>query len=95
MKNKIQYLAFDSLEEGVGASQILNYLSRLSKNFEITLVNFEKSPPSDAMRQKMLGIGVTWQPLAFEQAGTFYGLIRVILLMTKIDKKIPVHARGD
>ena len=95
MKNKIQYLAFDSLEEGVGASQILNYLSRLSKNFEITLVNFEKSPPSDAMRQKMLGIGVTWQPLAFEQAGTFYGLIRVIRLMTKIDKKIPVHARGD
>jgi hypothetical protein len=95
MKNRIQYLAFDSLDEGVGASQILNYVEKLSLDAEITLINFEKRPPSEILFKKMESMNVTWKPLAFGNSGLLPGLSRVFRMSLAIDRDVPVHARGD
>lgn len=95
MKNQIQYLAFDSLDEGVGASQILNYVEKLSLDNKITLINFEKRQPSEILKKKFEALNVNWQPLEFGNSGAFSGLMRVIRLSSVINRDVPVHARGD
>ena len=46
---EVQYLNFDCIQEGVGASQVLSYVERLAKKWNIELVNFEKDFSSNAM----------------------------------------------
>ena len=42
----ILYLSFDSLREGVGASQVLAYMRKVAPHFSVTIVSFEKQPPN-------------------------------------------------
>ncbi len=95
MKDKIQYLTFDSLQEGVGASQVLNYLLHLSKDFEITLFNFEKEVPRNDLKVELSESGINWRPLYFGQKGLISGIARVIRLSNQVDVNLPIHARGD
>ena len=95
MNNQIQYLTFDSIEEGVGASQVLNYISKLSQKYEITLINFEKSAPTDLMRKTLVDLGIIWEPLKFGKTGALQGLFRVVRLALKLNRRLPIHARGD
>lgn len=95
MPTHIQYLTFDSLEEGVGSSQVLSYLLRFSKDFEITLINLEKTPPSVNLLQTMADSGITWIPISFGNRGLVGGLFRLARIMKNIDKSKVTHARGD
>ena len=40
---KVLYVSYDGLMEPLGQSQILSYLTRLAKDYDITLVSYEKS----------------------------------------------------
>ena len=46
---EVQYLTLDSIQEGVGASQVLSYVERLAEKWNIELVSFEKDFSSNAM----------------------------------------------
>jgi len=94
-KQKIQYLTFDSIEEGVGSSQVLAYLNELSSKHEIRLINFEKKKPLDSTRKKLEDLGIEWIPLDFGRFGFFFGFARVCRLVLQLDPKVPIHARGD
>ena len=42
---EVQYLSFDSLAEGVGASQVLAYARKVSVTHPIKIISFEKEMP--------------------------------------------------
>ena len=42
-RKKILYVSYDGILEPLGESQVLGYLERLSEEFNITLLTFEKS----------------------------------------------------
>lgn len=46
---------------------MLAYLSRLSAEFDITLISFEKAPPSQALRDEVAGAGIDWRPLRYHR----------------------------
>jgi glycosyltransferase involved in cell wall biosynthesis len=95
VKGKIQYVTFDSLEEGVGASQVLSYLLKLSSEFDFTLINFEKETPSEQLKFQLMESGIDWKPLYFGRKGLWPGFSRVIRLSRLLNPRVPIHARGD
>ena len=65
------YVSYDGALEPLGESQVVNYLTRLSVNYRITLISFEK--PEDlsvhtrviAMEQRFHASGINWIPLRY------------------------------
>lgn len=91
----LTYLTFDSLEEGVGASQALSYVLKIAEHREVTLVSFEKTNPAKELAEILANSGVKWTPLTFGKFGVFGGLFRVIRMSRQIEKNSIVHARGN
>jgi glycosyltransferase involved in cell wall biosynthesis len=78
-------VTLDSIAEGVGTSQIKNLVLKLnSLGIKITLVSFEKTPPSHNLIEEMQSAGIKWHPLKFGRFGTIYGVLRVLRLKWKI-----------
>ena len=90
----ITYLSFDSLQEGVGASQVLSYMTEVGKTRPVTLISFEKIMPSDKFKLDVQQAGVAWLPLPFGKFGPLGGLLRILRMARKVDKEQIVHARG-
>lgn len=67
-KIKVLYLSYTGLMEPLGRSQILAYLSRLSDEYQFTIISFEKIADldkSDAVRnlkKECRDLGITWIP---------------------------------
>jgi glycosyltransferase involved in cell wall biosynthesis len=91
------YVTFDSLQEGVGASQVLQYLRLLQDRRKITLLTFEKDTPPQSLVEELSQMKIDWRPLPFGNNGFWGGLYRVSRLLRFI-KRCPsqaIHARGD
>ena len=57
----LTYLSFDSLAEGVGASQVLPYTEALARRgIEVRLHTFEKVAPSDDLKEQLRSQGIHW-----------------------------------
>lgn len=93
---RINYLSFDSISEGVGASQILN-LAEAYRNLdqEVNLVTFEKIKPSIVLINRLHSAGINWKPLTFGRNGLLGGMSRMKRLVRDIPEGDVVHARGD
>lgn len=67
-KKKALYLSYTGLLEPLGRSQILAYLSRLSDEYQFTIISFEKaddfseSAKVKALREECKSYGIDWQP---------------------------------
>ena len=94
-KVALTYLTMDSLQEGVGASQVLSYIKKLSDDCDVTLVSFEKSEPSKSLKTEMQNNNIAWKPLAFGKFGPVGAISRLIRLWKLTPSHSPVHARGD
>jgi glycosyltransferase involved in cell wall biosynthesis len=90
---EVLYLSFDSLREGVGASQVLAYMRKVAPNFAVTIVSFEKNLPSDVEKFEVEKDGLKWAPLYFGQYGPLGGLLRVFRMWKMIDRSKIIHAR--
>lgn len=90
----VQYLTFDSIREGVGSSQVVNYLKRLSRDWDIELVNFEKRIDVQDVK-RMHSLGINWNPINFGRFGFLGGLWRVFALRRRVKSESIVHARSD
>ncbi|MEZ9503033.1 glycosyltransferase [Vibrio sp. 10N.286.51.B11] len=68
MKPSTLYLSYTGLSEPLGRSQVLAYLSRLSRDYSITLVTFEKrndfenQEEIEKLKLECVNFGIDWQP---------------------------------
>jgi len=92
--SRIQYLTINSIEEGVGASQVLSYLRCLSDTHNIRLVTFEKIEPKEETRKKVAGYGIDWIPLNYGKQGLIGAIGRVFRMISNV-QILPTHARGE
>jgi glycosyltransferase involved in cell wall biosynthesis len=92
----ISYLTTDSIEEGVGSSQILPLVIKLAeRGLKVNLLTFEKDSPRLETQELLEKFGISWNPIEFGSHGAFAGIDR----MLKIYKQLPdariFHARSD
>jgi glycosyltransferase involved in cell wall biosynthesis len=91
---EILYLSFDSLQEGVGASQVLAYMQKVAKIRPVRIVSFEKFMPTQAEIDSLKEVRITWQPLPFGNFGAIGGLKRLIQMRREIKPNQLIHARS-
>ena len=92
--DEIQYLTFDSLKEGVGASQVLAYMREVAKVRPVHIVSFEKIEPNVVDLHNLIKDGIDWTPLPFNQYGILGGLSRVLRMAKVVDRTKIIHARS-
>jgi glycosyltransferase involved in cell wall biosynthesis len=92
----LTYITIDSLSEGVGSSQIVPLISRLSEaGLRINLISFEKEQPSAQLLNYLDSAGVSWNPRAFGPKGLLGGMHRLNELRSEIQNTDLIHARSD
>lgn len=99
MKNSrfdLTYLSIDSIQEGVGSSQITPLVMGLSELGEkICLITFEKQSPSIELLDQFHGSGIVWKPLEFGSTGALAGIARLNELRRSIPESKVLHGRSD
>ena len=81
----------DSVQGGVGASQVLPYVERIAAGgLHVDLHSFEPRPASGGMAP-----GVRWHPHRFGRDGQAAGAVRVAVAASAVRKADLVHARSD
>jgi glycosyltransferase involved in cell wall biosynthesis len=91
---EVQYLTFDSLKEGVGASQVLAYMREVAKVRPVQVISFEKIEPSEVEIRSLVKSGISWTPLPFNEFGILGGLSRVVRMALLVDRSKIIHARS-
>lgn len=95
-KFDLSYVTVDSVSEGVGSSQILPLLQRLSAaGLSINLISFEKVEPSSNTRDLLRSLGVQWDLRQFKTNGALGGFKRLLEISKHIPKASVIHARSD
>ena len=96
MKLHITYVTVDSVSEGVGSSQILPLLCRLSKSgIKIHLISFEKVATKPDVEKILSSHGIDWSRLEFGRNGALAGAQRLFRLTRAIRQTDLIHARSD
>jgi glycosyltransferase involved in cell wall biosynthesis len=92
----LTYLTVDSMAEGVGASQVVPYVTGLaSRGVDVTLHSFEKHDPDEALRRRLADGGVRWRAHRWRGGGSVPGLARVAQGAAFVARAELVHARSD
>ncbi len=92
----VTYVTVDSISEGVGSSQILPLIQRLSRaGLSINLISFEKVEPSIQTQQAIAATGVDWTMKQFKVHGALGGLNRLLEIQRAIHDTRIIHARSD
>jgi glycosyltransferase involved in cell wall biosynthesis len=98
---RVLYVSYDGIEEPLGRSQVLAYLKRLSAEFAITLISFEKSQPTDELRSELTEAGIDWHPLRYHRRppvlSTLFDVLagrRALVRAARRAKPAIVHVRS-
>lgn len=92
----VTYLSVDSIQEGVGSSQISPLILGLAKRGKsVCLITFEKTQPDEDLIQMFSKAGVVWIPKDFGKPGALGGLRRLNTLRRSIPKSLVIHGRSD
>ncbi|MGL4501706.1 MAG: glycosyltransferase [Planktothrix sp.] len=76
MSPEVLYISYDGLLEPLGQSQVLQYLYHLAKEYQITLVTYEKpedwaeTKERNALIEKVRAAGIRWIPLRYHKHPT-------------------------
>ena len=92
----LTYVTIDSLLEGVGSSQIIPLLTKLSiTGLKINLISYEKTEPDNDLVDRLISLGVNWNSQRFGSNGLIGGVGRLNNLRLEIPKSDLIHARSD
>jgi hypothetical protein len=92
----ITYLTVDSVAEGVGSSQIIPLLNRISQNgLKVKLISFEKTKPDNTLQDSLRHQGIDWTLIDFAKFGPVGGLQRVIKLYKSVPPTSIIHGRSE
>lgn len=94
MKNKVLYLSYDGMTDPLGQSQVLPYLTGLSKEgFEFHLISFEKPEKLQRFRAEIELIckqaGIIWHPLTYTKKPVVLSTLWDVFRMNR--KAIQLH----
>jgi hypothetical protein len=90
------YVTTDSIAEGVGSSQIIPLLRLLaSSGLSISLVSFEKAPPSSELKNDIESSRIDWKPLDFKGGASLSFISRLNQMRVNIPNCKIIHARSD
>src|SRR3712207_6204926 len=93
---ELTYLSFDSVHEGIGASQVVPYVERLAlRGVEVVLHTFEKGLIHPKMEAHLRACGIQWFPHRFLSVGSTGGALRVAHGASLLRGADLVHARTD
>lgn len=99
MKDKkfdVTYLSVDSIQEGVGSSQITPLILGLAeKGKAVCLITFEKMKPSKELVEMFSRAGVVWIAKDFGKPGAIGGIVRLNSLRRSIPNSLVLHGRSD
>jgi glycosyltransferase involved in cell wall biosynthesis len=75
MKPSILYISYDGMLEPLGQSQVLSYLERLARDYEIHLISFEKrddwlNRQRGDVLDRISAAGINWHPLRYHKQPT-------------------------
>lgn len=65
MPGAVIYVSYDGATDPLGRSQVVAYLTRLAGEFEVTLISFEKRPPTPSELIELREAGIRWVPLRY------------------------------
>jgi hypothetical protein len=92
----LTYLTVDSVQEGVGASQVTPLLIGLAKmGRKICLITFEKTKPNTQLQNSYSDAGVTWIAKEFGKNGPIGGLSRFMEIRKSVPSSRALHGRSD
>jgi hypothetical protein len=92
----VSYISVDSIQEGVGASQIIPLVKALASQGKcISLTTFEKLPPPIRLKVELSEAGVHWIALRYGKNGALNGLLRLGKLVLHMPRAKIIHARSD
>ena len=95
-KFDITYLSVDSIQEGVGSSQITPLILGLAERGKsVCLITFEKIKPSDELVELFRRAGVKWIAKDFGKPGAVGGLQRLNELRRSVPQSSVLHGRSD
>lgn len=95
-KFDLTYLSIDSIQEGVGSSQITPLLIGLARTGKkICLLSFEKIKPGDDLIKQFHEAEIAWTPHEFGNAGALAGLARLNELRKSVPPSDILHGRSD
>ena len=95
-KFDVTYLSVDSVQEGVGSSQITPLILGLArKGKSVCLITFEKIKPSKEMVEMFSRAGVVWIPKEFGKPGAIGGVVRLNSLRRSVPNSVILHGRSD
>lgn len=92
----VAYLSIDSIQEGVGSSQITPLVMGLAaQGKKVCLVTFEKTKPSQELIDHLQQSGVVWKPRVFGNTGSAGGILRLMDLQRNVPDADVLHGRSD
>ena len=95
-KFDVTYLSVDSIQEGVGSSQITPLILGLAGNGRrVCLITFEKQKPPQELVEKFSKAGVVWIPKEFGRRGVIGGMVRLNTIRRSIPNSSVIHGRSD
>ena len=95
-KFDITYLSVDSIQEGVGSSQITPLILGLAENGKtVCLITFEKIRPPKELVEMFSRAGVVWIAKEFGKSGAIGGILRLNTLRRCVPDSLVLHGRSD
>jgi glycosyltransferase involved in cell wall biosynthesis len=92
----VTYATLDSIQEGVGSSQIIPLLQRLTLDgMKIHLISLEKKPPTEELRKSLESAKIAWSDLPFGGQGASQVIDRIRRIQSRIVNTDLIHARSD
>lgn len=99
------YLTYDGLLDPLGRSQVVPLLQRLSRDFSVRVVSFEKparlrqTTAVDQMKDTLRSSGIQWKALRYHKRpraiGTLYDLVRAALMIVLTHQRSQlIHLRS-
>lgn len=87
--NHILYLSYDGMTDPLGQSQVLPYLSGLSRlGFSFSLISFEKSDRFELGKQAIQQVcdhfGISWYPLNYTQRPPVISKLKDLLMLWRL-----------
>jgi glycosyltransferase involved in cell wall biosynthesis len=94
-KQTIQYVTLNSIQEGVGASQVLEYVLCLSQFFQIRLISIEVIKPSEELVAKLGNANIEWVYVNGNRSSSRQKVLNLIRIFRSVDPHLVTHARSD